>query len=108
MVQLLRKAAKFSWDEKCEEIFKWLKDFLSSLTVIQKARFDQPILVYLAVSEEAVSVALVQEVEGEEWLVYFVSRTLHAAKTRYQMIEKVAFALVLTTRRMHPYFQNHR
>ena len=40
----------------------------------------------------------------EERPVYFVSRTLQAAKTRYQMIEKVEFALVLTARRMRPYF----
>ena len=49
MVQLLQKAAKFSWDEKCEEIFQWLKKFLSSETVIQKSRPDQPIVVYLLV-----------------------------------------------------------
>lgn len=29
------------------------------------------------------------------------------AETRYQMIEKVALALVLIARRMHLYFQNH-
>jgi len=63
--------------------------------------------VYLAVSEEAVNVALVQEAEGEERSIYFVSLTLHMVETRYQMIEKVALALVLTTRRMCPYFQNH-
>ena len=39
--------------------------------------------------------------------MYFVSRTLHSAETRYQMIEKVALSLVLTARRMRPYFQNH-
>jgi len=50
---------------------------------------------------------LVHEVEGEERLVFFVSRTLHTTKTRYQMIEKVALALVLMARRMRPYFQNH-
>ena len=64
MVQLLRKAAKFSWDDRCEEIFKQLKDFLKSSSVIQKPRLDQFILVYLGVSEEAINVALVQEVEG--------------------------------------------
>jgi len=58
-------------------------------------------------SEEVISAALVQEVDHEEHPVYFVSRTLHAAETRYQMIEKVALALVLTARRMRPYFQNH-
>jgi len=66
MVHLLWKAAKFSWDDKCEEIFKQLKDFLTSPSVKQKPRLDQPILVYLAISEEAINVALVQEVENEE------------------------------------------
>ena len=107
MVQLLRKAVKFSWDDRCKEIFKQLKDFLTSPSVIQKSRPDQPILVYLVVSKEAISVALVQEIEGEEQPIYFVSRTLHAVETRYQIIEKVALALVLTARRICPYFQNH-
>ena len=40
MVQLLRKAAKFSWDDICKEIFNQLKDFLTSPSVIQKARPD--------------------------------------------------------------------
>jgi len=107
MVQLLRKCKKFAWDDRCEEIFRQFKDFLTSPAVIQKSRPDHPILVYLAVSEEAVSAALVQESEGEERPVHFISRTLHSAETIYQMIEKVALALVLTARWMCPYFQNH-
>jgi len=107
MVQFLRKAAKFNWDDKCEEIFKQFKEFLTSSSVIQKPRPEHPILVYLAVLEEAVSAALVQEAESEERPVYFVSRTLHAVETRYQMIENVDLSLVLTTRWMRPYFQNH-
>lgn len=104
---MLRKTAKISWNETCEDIFKQLKEFLSSPAIIQKPRLDQPIVVYLAVSEEVVSVALVQEVEKEKRPVYFVSRTLHATDARYQMIEKVALALILITRWMQPYFQNH-
>ena len=64
-------------------------------------------MVYLAISEEVISVELVQEVENEERPIYFVSRTLHATEMRYQMIKKVVLALVLTTRKMRPYFQNH-
>jgi len=81
--------------------------FLSSPTVIQKPRSDQTMIVYLSVSEEAVIAILVQKVEKEERPVYLFSQRLHAAETRYQMIEKVAFALVLTARWMRPYFQNH-
>jgi len=64
-------------------------------------------MVYLAISKEVVNIVLVQEVENEERPVYFVSQTLHAAEKRYQMIEKVALALVLTDRWMRPYFQNN-
>jgi len=34
MVQLLQKAAKFSWDDRGEDIFKQLKEFLTSPSVI--------------------------------------------------------------------------
>ena len=34
MVQVLWKATKFSWDDRCEEIFKQFKEFLTSPTVI--------------------------------------------------------------------------
>jgi len=73
MAQLLHKAAKFSWDDKCEEIFQQPKEFLPSPIVTQKPRPDQPIIVYLSILEEAISVVLVQEVEKEERPVYFVS-----------------------------------
>jgi len=71
---MLHKSSKFSWNEECEQIFGQLKTFLSSPAVIKKPRLDLPIVVYLAVSEEAVSSALVQEVDHEEHPVYFVSR----------------------------------
>lgn len=64
-------------------------------------------MVYLAISEEAVSATLVQKVGKEQRSGCFASRTLHAAETSYQMIEKVALVLVLTARHMQPYFQNH-
>jgi len=66
MAQMLLKTTKFSWSDACESIFTQLKEFLSSPTVIQKPRPDLPIVVYLTVSEEAVSVALVQDINNEE------------------------------------------
>jgi len=39
--------------------------------------------------------------------MYFFSRTLHVVETRYQMIEKVVIALVLTVRRMRSILPNH-
>jgi len=73
IAKMLCKTSKFSWNEECKQIFGRLKTFLSSPAVIKKPRLDLPIVVYLAVSEEAVSAALVQEVDHEEYPVYFVN-----------------------------------
>ncbi|XP_017441100.1 uncharacterized protein LOC108346536 [Vigna angularis] len=69
---------------------------------------------FLAISEDTVSLALVQE-QPEFKLVYFVSRTLQPAETRYKRVEKIALALVMAVlklwqaaRRLRPYFQSHQ
>jgi len=76
ILNLLRKASRFKWDEPCEEAFVQLKTFLASPPVIQKPYQDKPILVYLSVSTETISAVLVQEVSGEQRPIYFVYRTL--------------------------------
>ena len=59
IVRLLKKASRFEWSTECKEIFLQLKTFLSSPPVIQKPDVREPIIVYLAVSHEAVSSVLV-------------------------------------------------
>jgi hypothetical protein len=39
--------------------------------------------------------------------VYFVSKSLHGAEERYPQIEKLAFAFVMASRKLRPYFQAH-
>jgi len=70
ILSLLKKTSRFKWDDQCEDAFLQLKAFLASPPVIQKPRLDQPIIVYLSVSKDSVSAALVQEVEGEQRPMY--------------------------------------
>jgi len=64
--------------------------------------------IYLLVSGEVISVVTIQEHEGSQHPIYFASQILHEAETRYQLIEKVALALVHTTRCLRKYFQSHQ
>jgi len=54
-----------------------------------------------------VSSALVQEKDNTQQPIYFTSRILQDPETQYQMIEKVALALITAARRLRPYFQSH-
>jgi ribonuclease HI len=59
------------------------------------------------VSPTAVSSALLREEEGQQLLVYYISRAFKGAEERYPPMEKLAFALVTTARKLRPYFQAH-
>ncbi|CAL8988533.1 unnamed protein product, partial [Prunus brigantina] len=50
---------------------------------------------------------LIQTKEGAEHPVHYVSKALQDAEARYPDIEKLAFALVVSARRLRPYFQAH-
>ena len=48
-----------------------------------------------------------RDVEGKQHPVYYVSKTLVDAETRYTQLEKLALALVTVARKLRPYFQAH-
>jgi hypothetical protein len=61
----------------------------------------------LDVSPSVVSSALVREEAGVQKLVYFTSMTLHGVEEMYPQVEKLAFSLVVSARRLRLYFQAH-
>jgi hypothetical protein len=56
----------------------------------------------------AISAALVQETEAGQKPVYFVFEALQGANVRYIEMEKLAYALVMASRKLKHYFQAHR
>ncbi|KAK1567581.1 hypothetical protein Q3G72_013819 [Acer saccharum] len=59
------------------------------------------------VSDTAVSVVLVREENNNQHPVYYISKALLDAETMYSRLEKLALALVVTARKLRPYFQCH-
>ncbi|XP_013617478.1 PREDICTED: uncharacterized protein LOC106323992 [Brassica oleracea var. oleracea] len=60
-----------------------------------------------SVSEHAVSTVLVREEGNKQLPIYYVSKALLDAETRYSHLEKLALALIVTARKLRPYFQAH-
>ncbi|XP_061351982.1 uncharacterized protein LOC133296954 [Gastrolobium bilobum] len=106
--KLLRKEVQYGWTSECEAAFQEIKRQLASPPVLAKPRELETLILYLSVGDVAVSSALVQENEEGQQPIYFVSRLLQGAELRYQRLEKVAFALLISARRLRAYFQGHR
>jgi hypothetical protein len=100
--KILRKA--FEWSDECKEAITQLKKYLTSTPLLSRTVPGEVLHLYLAVSPTAISAALIREDEGIQKPMYFVSKSLHGVEERYPQIDKLAFALVMASRKLWPYF----
>ncbi|KAK2998164.1 hypothetical protein RJ639_025670 [Escallonia herrerae] len=87
--------------------FEELKTHLSSPPLLSKPFPGEDLLIYLSVTEVAVSTVLIREEDGVQKPIYYVSKVLQDMETRYPKIDKIALALIISARRLRPYFQSH-
>ena len=92
----LRKS--FEWMDECQKAFEDLKKYLSSPPLLSPFKPGEELYLYIAVSQAAVSAALVRKEKGTQRPVYFVSRAFQGAEERYPRMEILAFTLVTAAR----------
>ncbi|XP_015955678.1 uncharacterized protein LOC107480072 [Arachis duranensis] len=76
--------------------------------VLGKPKNGEPLYLYLAITSEALAAVLVREDGKAQQPVYFISRALQGAELRYSKLEKLALALLTSSRRLKQYFQSHQ
>ena len=82
--KILRKA--FEWSEEREKAFQELKQYLASPPLLLMPVPREELYLYLAVSPSAASSVLIREEHGIQHPVYYTSRTLQGAESRYSRI----------------------
>ena len=104
--QLLKKWKGFQWDEECEKAFQDLKEYLIQEPMLTAPKPGENLFMYLSVSKHAMSAMLLRDQRVQQ-LVYYISKTLVDAETRYLPLEKLVLALVHAMRKLPHYFQAH-
>lgn len=104
---VLKGSKRFEWNEVCEQAFNNLKKHLGTPPLLSKQIHGEPLFMYLAVSNHSLSVALIREEDHIQLHVYYVSKRLLDAETRYTNMKKLALALVVASRKLCPYFHSH-
>ncbi|RYR34843.1 hypothetical protein Ahy_A10g049885 [Arachis hypogaea] len=106
--KLMKKGTPFKWETECEEAFQHFKRVLAEPPILAKPQTGETLYLYLSITVEALAAALIREDEKKEQKpVYFISKVLQDAETRYSRLEKLAFALFTASRRLRQYFQAH-
>jgi ribonuclease HI len=111
--RLLKWQEKFVWTEEADKALHQLKEFLSNPPVLMAPRKDEELLLYIAATAHVVSTAIVveQREEGNTYAiqrpVYFVSEVLSESKAQYPLVQKLLYALLITSRKLRHYFQEY-
>ncbi|CAA0825818.1 Unknown protein, partial [Striga hermonthica] len=103
----IKKKKPFEWTTECQNAFDNIKEVLLRLPTLRKPLPDEPLYLYLGVSDVAVSAVLIRQDGLQQFPVYYVSKALHDAELRYPHMEKLAFALIIAARKLRPYFLEH-
>ncbi|KAL0453940.1 UNVERIFIED_CONTAM: hypothetical protein Slati_1372100 [Sesamum latifolium] len=91
-------------DASCQ---RTLKNYLAGLPLLVKPSPGDTLYLYLSATPQTVSSVLIREEEGKQLPIYYISKVLNGVEGRYTPIEKMALALVITARRLRPYFLSH-
>uniref|UniRef100_A0A803NJJ9 Uncharacterized protein n=1 Tax=Cannabis sativa TaxID=3483 RepID=A0A803NJJ9_CANSA len=102
LFNILRGNNKFEWTTECEIAFQQLKKHLVKAPILSKPVDGELLFLYLAVSDHALSATLVGE-EGKVQLpVYYICKRLLGAESRYSMLEKLSYCLLVASRKLRP------
>ena len=97
----------FQCTDECEAAFQSLKEYLAKPPLLSPSTEGEDLFLYLAVSQTAVSSALILEEFRAQQPIYCTSQAFQGVEMKYSRIEKMAFSLIVISRKFHLYIQAH-
>jgi dsDNA-binding SOS-regulon protein len=110
LLQTTQAPTEVRVDPEADQALEQLKEFLSKPPVLTTPRKKEQLLLYLAVTTHMVSTAIVieQQEDGHTYPVqqpvYFVSEVLSKSMARYQLVQKLLYAVLITSRKLRHNF----
>ncbi|XP_039130916.1 LOW QUALITY PROTEIN: uncharacterized protein LOC120267326 [Dioscorea cayenensis subsp. rotundata] len=107
--KLVKKNTPFKWDAECQKAFEDIKQYLLNPPVLAAPISGKPLILYTAALEGSLGAMLAQNNEdGKENALYYLSRMLIGAESKYTPIEKHCLALVFAVKKLRHYLLAHK
>jgi len=99
----LRADQEFVWGKEQQLALDEIKNYLANPPVLVPPQHGKPFRLYLSTDDVVIGSALIQEFEGKEHVIYYLSRILVDADTRYSAIEKLCLCLYFSCVKLRHY-----
>uniref|UniRef100_A0A2N9HXB3 Uncharacterized protein n=1 Tax=Fagus sylvatica TaxID=28930 RepID=A0A2N9HXB3_FAGSY len=98
---LMKKGVPFVWSTACQQAFEKIQLIMTKLPTVCAPVPGRPLRLYLASNSEAIGGLVAQkDEEGTERPIYYVSRALKDAETRYSGAERACLALIYASQHL--------
>jgi ribonuclease HI len=102
----LKKESTFTWGQDQQQAFDEIKSYLSKPPMLMPPIRNKFMKLYISASDSTLGSMLAQEDEnGEERAIYYLSRVLNDAETRYSSIEKLCLCLYFSCMKLKHYIK---
>ena len=102
---MLRKGEpnQIKWDAESSESFRTLRAALTQKPILRLPHFEKQFVLLTDAYDSGLGAVLLQEYDGVNMPVMYISRKLNTAVTRYSTIERECLALFWATKQLHVY-----
>ena len=99
---LTRKNAKFQWSLETQTAFETLKQRLLEAPILAFPDITKPFKLYTDASQYALGAVLMQEQDGQNRVIQYISHQFSDQKQKWPTIEREAFAIVFSLEKLRP------
>jgi len=99
----LKANQEFVWGKEQQLALDEIKNYLVNPPVLVPPQQRKPFRLYLSTNDIVIGSALIQEFEGKKRVIFYLSRRLVDAETRYSAIEKLCLCLYFSCVKLRHY-----
>lgn len=106
--KLTEAKQKFSWTDECDIAFQKLKSLLTENPILTFPQPDKPFILDTDASKEGLGAVLSQDIDGQEPVIAYFSKSLSKAERNYCVTRKELLAIVKAVEHFHPYLYGRK
>lgn len=105
LTRLTKKKVKFEWSTECEKAFQDAKDALVSAPILTCPNFNYPFILQCDASGYGLGAVLSQEIEGQEHVICYLSRSLTANERKFTTTERECLSVIWAIEKLRCYLE---